>query len=60
MIRLRNCPFDALANDYRDLVCGMNLALQEGVLSGLGASGIEARSDPQPGACCVAFRVGAR
>ncbi len=25
-VRLRNCPFDALANECRPLVCGMNLA----------------------------------
>src|SRR5574341_1364436 len=29
-IRLRNCPFDALASDHRDVVCGMNLAVMQG------------------------------
>ena len=57
-LRLRNCPFDALANDYRDLVCGMNLAMQRGVLEGLRARKIEAIFQPTPGACCVAFNVG--
>ena len=57
-LRLRNCPFDALANDYRDVVCGMNLAMQRGVLEGLRARKIEAVFEPVPGACCVAFKIG--
>ena len=52
-VRLRNCPFDALARGHQDLVCGMNLAFMEGVLSGLDATGVTAKSDPQPGLCCV-------
>jgi predicted ArsR family transcriptional regulator len=55
-IRLRNCPFDALANEHRELVCGMNLALIGGVLAGCGARGIKAVLEPQPGMCCVAVR----
>ena len=57
-LRIRNCPFDALANDYRDLVCGMNLAMQRGVLEGLRARRVEAIFRPTPGACCVAFKIG--
>ena len=53
-IRLRNCPFDALARDYRPLMCGMNQALLEGVVRGLGLVGCMAVLDPQPGMCCVA------
>jgi predicted ArsR family transcriptional regulator len=53
-VRLRNCPFDALAGSHRDLVCGMNQALLDGVVDGLGADGLEARFDPRPGECCVA------
>jgi len=56
-IRMRNCPFDALARDYRSLVCGMNLALMEGLLRGLGTSALKAELDPQPGLCCVALRL---
>jgi len=52
-VRLRNCPFDALASGHRDLVCGMNLALMEGVLAGLKASGLRATLDRPPGMCCV-------
>lgn len=57
-VRLRNCPFDALARRHRDLVCGMNLSLMEGVLAGLDAGGASARLDPQPGMCCVALTAG--
>ena len=56
-IRLRNCPFDAVAQDHTALVCGMNLALAEGLVVGLGAEGINVRLDPMPGTCCVALSV---
>jgi predicted ArsR family transcriptional regulator len=55
-IRLANCPFDALVEDHRQLVCGMNLAMADGMLAGLGDERISARLDPQPGQCCVAIR----
>lgn len=54
-IRLRNCPFDALAQAHRSLVCGTNLALAKGLVAGAGAE-LEPVLDPQPGYCCVAFR----
>jgi predicted ArsR family transcriptional regulator len=54
-IRLRNCPFDTLAKDHTELVCGMNLALAGGLLAGLEAEGIDVRLDPQPDTCCVAL-----
>ena len=53
-IRLGNCPFHALVEDHRALVCGMNLALADGLLDGLGDDRLHARLDPQPGQCCVA------
>lgn len=56
-IRLGNCPFHALVDDHRDLVCGMNLALANGLLDGLGAGRFSARLDPQPGQCCVAIAM---
>ena len=34
-IRLRNCPFHQLAEQHRDIVCGMNLGLIEGLVAGL-------------------------
>lgn len=54
-IRLRNCPFHALVEGHRDLVCNMNLALAGGILDGLGDDRLRARLDPQPGECCVAI-----
>jgi len=59
-IRLRNCPFDAIAKDHTTLVCGMNLAMAEGLVVGLGADGIDVRLDPMPGTCCVALAVAGR
>jgi predicted ArsR family transcriptional regulator len=54
-IRFRNCPFHALVEQHRDLVCNMNLALADGILDGLGDGALSARLDPQPGQCCVAI-----
>ena len=56
-LRLGNCPFHALVDTHRDLVCGMNLALAEGILDGLGEQRASARPDRQPGLCCVAFDI---
>jgi predicted ArsR family transcriptional regulator len=53
-LRLRNCPFHALAAEHRELVCGMNLDLLSAVVSGLGAD-LEVVLDPRPGQCCVAI-----
>jgi predicted ArsR family transcriptional regulator len=53
---LGNCPFDRLAGDHTDLVCAMNLALVDGVVSTLAAPALRARLAPAPGLCCV--RVG--
>lgn len=52
-IRLRNCPFDALVTDHRGLTCSMNLALLDGLVDGLGDSGLQAVSRPVEGLCCV-------
>lgn len=52
-IVLGNCPFHALAEDYRDVVCGMNLALMSGLVEELGDETVGARLDPAPGRCCV-------
>ncbi len=52
-ITLENCPFHALAEVHRELVCHMNLDVIEGVLEGAGASDVEARLNPSPGRCCV-------
>ena len=55
VIRLRNCPFHQLAEQHRAVVCGMNLALVEGMCAGLGADGWHAALDPRPDYCCVAI-----
>ena len=55
VIRLRNCPFHQLAERHRKVVCGMNLALVEGMVAGLGADGWRPVLDPRPGYCCVAI-----
>jgi predicted ArsR family transcriptional regulator len=54
-IRLRNCPFDALTDSHRNLVCGTNLALADGLIAGAGVDDLRPRLDPQPGFCCVSF-----
>ena len=56
VIRLRNCPFDALARGHRDLTCPANLALLDGVIAGLGATA-RGRPQPEPGYCCVAVEL---
>jgi predicted ArsR family transcriptional regulator len=55
-VRLRNCPFDALAQAHTALVCGMNLSIMQGLLDGLRAQGLEAELAPEPGRCCVVLR----
>ena len=56
VIRLRNCPFHALVDEHRPLVCDMNLALAEGITDAIGAdASLRPRLDPQPGYCCVTF-----
>ena len=55
VIRLRNCPFHQLAEQHRDVVCGMNLGLIEGILTGLEMDGLRPSLDPRPGQCCVAI-----
>ena len=52
---LRNCPYDALVQEHRDVTCGMNLAWAEGVVEGLGASDVAVELNPEPGRCCVIF-----
>ena len=50
---LTNCPFDRLAAVHTDLVCGMNLALIDGVIDGLRLESVSARLEPEAGFCCV-------
>jgi predicted ArsR family transcriptional regulator len=55
VLRMRNCPFRAVAQRHPDVVCDMNVALLAGLLDGLGARDAEAVLDPRPGRCCVAI-----
>lgn len=59
-VRMRNCPFHSLASAHKDLVCGMNLALMQGVVTALDVPGVTAALDPKPGLCCVALGLRAR
>jgi predicted ArsR family transcriptional regulator len=55
---LANCPFHALVEQHRDLVCGMNLDLLGGVIDGAdGTDVLDARLEPEPGYCCVRMKV---
>ncbi|MFJ6437132.1 helix-turn-helix transcriptional regulator [Streptomyces sp. NPDC091416] len=57
-VRLNNCPFHALADQFPALVCGMNLAGIEGLLKGLpGGQSWNAAMDPLPQGCCVALEA---
>jgi len=52
-LTLANCPFHALAAEHTALICGMNLAIMEGLLDRLGGLGLAAVLDPADGRCCV-------
>ena len=58
VIRLRNCPFDRLATDHRELTCSLNLAMLTAVAEDFDGSGMTARADPVDGFCCVALAPG--
>jgi predicted ArsR family transcriptional regulator len=48
-----NCPFHALAQEFTDLVCGMNLDVMRGLTDALQHPSLEARLEPATGRCCV-------
>jgi predicted ArsR family transcriptional regulator len=50
---LVNCPFHALVDEHRRLVCGMNLALLEGFAAAVPGLAMEARLQPDDRLCCV-------
>jgi len=54
-IRLRNCPFDRIAAQHRQLVCGANHAMLQALTDQLDSDPPTVRAvlDPQPGRCCV-------
>ena len=55
-IRLRNCPFNALACHASHLVCGLNQAFITGLVRGLGNQTVDVALEPVPGQCCVVLR----
>lgn len=57
-ITLRNCPFDRAAKAHREIVCGLNLQLLQGLMEGVGDDQRRAALDPQPGCCCVVIHPG--
>lgn len=54
-IRLRNCPFHRLAGQFPGIVCGMNLALLQGLLDGARVTDWQCAIEPEAEHCCVAF-----
>ena len=56
-VTLQNCPFHALTEEHRQLVCGMNLELMKGLLDAGGLPETAASLDPGPGRCCVSVRL---
>ena len=57
-MQLRSCPFHTLAQQNREIVCGLNRELVAGVVEGLGSRTVDAVLAPQPGKCCVRLRPG--
>lgn len=56
-VLLRNCPFHRLSQQYRELVCGMNVELLSAAVDAFGGSGLTARLEPREGFCCVALSL---
>ncbi|GAA2670945.1 helix-turn-helix transcriptional regulator [Actinoplanes palleronii] len=55
-VELRNCPFHRVAEQFPPTICGMNLAMINGLLAGAGLAGEwTARMEAAPGRCCVAL-----
>lgn len=50
---LANCPFHTLAASHTEMVCGMNLALVQGLVDEIGSEAIECRLEPGEQRCCV-------
>jgi predicted ArsR family transcriptional regulator len=56
-IRLRNCPFRAVADISPQLVCGMNRELVAGLFEGMGLDDASVALGGAPGDCCVVARL---
>ena len=55
VMRLRNCPFHAVAQSHPEVVCDMNLSLLGSILADRDAD-VQAVLEPGPGRCCVAIK----
>jgi predicted ArsR family transcriptional regulator len=54
-ITLRNCPYQLVSAEHREMTCGTNQAWAEGVLESISGTGLAPTLAPQPGRCCVIF-----
>jgi predicted ArsR family transcriptional regulator len=52
-IVLRNCPFHRLAQEHRELICGMNLCLVGAAVARVDDADLVARLEPTDDLCCV-------
>lgn len=52
-IVLSNCPFDTLAKEHTQLICGMNLAMLAAVIEQVQEIELSARLEPATNRCCV-------
>jgi predicted ArsR family transcriptional regulator len=50
---LANCPFHRLSDDHTEMICGMNLALIEGMVDEVDPGAVECRLEGADGRCCV-------
>ncbi len=55
-ICLRNCPFAAVAQRHRDVICTTNLSLVGAALEAAGVTSVRATLEPAPDRCCVVLR----
>ena len=51
-------PFDTLARQHTQLVCGMNLAIMTAIVDRVDAAGLTARLEPASERCCVILDAG--
>ena len=57
-VNLRNCPFHALAQEAKDVVCSINRSYLEGLLRGLRNKTVQAFLETDPSRCCVVLTAG--
>ena len=55
-IALNNCPYKALVEEAREIVCPINQSFIEGMVRGLGNKAVEVVPVQRPRGCCVDLR----